>query len=123
MTADLDWCPHCGGSLKSDPQLLKDDIFDDDLRSLHIKFIYYHISPIAWRILLALREGWNDPTGRGRVKSDDYLLDNSGINENADPKIIKVYISKLRNDLKETPYGISRIRYQGYYLFRKGTGQ
>lgn len=121
--SDLDWCPHCGGSLKSNLQQLKDDIFDDNSHSLRVKSNRYRIPPISWRILLALREGWNDSTGRGRVKSDDYLLENSGINENADPKIIKVYISKLRNDLKETPYGISRIRYQGYYLFRKGTGQ
>lgn len=117
---DSDWCPHCGGLLKSDRQLLKDDIFDDNSHSLRVKSNRYRIPPISWRILLALREGWNDSTKTGRVKSDDYLLENSGISDDTDPKIIKVYISKLRNDLKGTSYGINRLRYQGYYLFRKG---
>jgi hypothetical protein len=124
-----DWCPHCGGPLRREPQPFQHPCFDDvawvivpegqndktseeqGCRSAHPSFHPSAIRPQpgAWRVLCALR------TAFGHFVSRDYLLAQvrPRRGEDADPKIVEVYLCHLRKALKGTPFIIESRRGAG----------
>ena len=124
-----EWCPHCGGPLKREPQLFQHPCFDDvawvirttedgeqttdtsspsALAGLPPPVI--RLQPGMWRVLCALRAAF------GHFVSRDYLLTQlqPKRDETADPKVIAVYLCHLRRALQGTPFVIES---------RRGTGR
>ncbi|HZU89656.1 MAG TPA: helix-turn-helix domain-containing protein [Stellaceae bacterium] len=80
-------------------------------RSAHPPFRPFAIRPQpgAWRVLGALRAAF------GHFVSRDYLLARvrPRRGEDADPKIVEVYLCHLRKALKDTPFTIESRRGAG----------
>jgi hypothetical protein len=123
-----EWCPHCGGPLKREPQLFRHPCFDDlswAIRTTEdgeqatdggspsvvagLPPSVRRLQPGTWRVLCALRAAF------GRFVSRDYLLTQlqPKRGEAADPKIVSVYLCYLRRALQGTPFVIES---------RRGTG-
>jgi hypothetical protein len=115
-----EWCPHCGGPLGRKPQLFQHPCFDDTVWAIRnadegsaspatIPSSVVRPQPGAWRLLCALRAAF------GHFVSRDYLLAQiqPRKGEEADPKIVEVYLCHLRKALQSTPFLIES---------RRGTG-
>jgi hypothetical protein len=132
-----DWCPHCGGPLRREPQPFQHPCFDDvawvivpegqndrtsekqDCHSAHsgsgagaglsFRSSVIRPQPGVWRVLCALR------TAFGHFVSRDYLLAQvqPRRGEDADPKIVEVYLCHLRKALRGTPFIIESRRGAG----------
>jgi hypothetical protein len=115
-----EWCPHCGGPLGRRPQLFQHPCFDDtawairkmdegSASSAAAPSSVIRPQPGAWRLLCALRAAF------GHFVSRYYLLAQvqPRKGEDADPKIVEVYLCHLRKALQGTPFLIES---------RRGTG-
>jgi hypothetical protein len=124
-----DWCPHCGGPLGRRPQLFQHPCFDDTAWAIRKTedgrrkteeeggpSSVIRPQPGAWRLLCALRAAF------GHFVSRDYLLAQvqPRKGEEADPKIVEVYLCYLRKALAHTPFLIEARRGTGCWrlIFR-----
>lgn len=114
------WCPHCGGRLGPPRRGLVDTCFDDVRHEIvPASSPPIHVTPSEWRLLDALREGWDEAAGKSRPMSRVYLLQVVCGTDEREDKIIDVFICHLRAKLSGTPYAIKTRWGRGYYLCRR----
>jgi len=120
MSAEVDFCPHCGGSLRGEREKpLQHDVFDDIRHDIVIDAARYHLGLSDWRVLAKLRcrigrfvPSYVLVAEMRHIKDED--------DRTCDEKIIHLSIHRIRFALKDAPFFIQN-QYGGFYgLF--GTG-
>ncbi len=105
-------CSTCGHEIKPNP----DDCVIEDARSIYCNNKIARLTKHEWLIFEALR------SRAGRVVSEGFLLEYTydGRDE-PDCRIIPVWVCRLRQKLKGTPFSIETERSAGYRLRRLPT--